>query len=71
MKKMSGLSDFQQSILMMFSAAMISIGTMAAAIPSFVASQWQAPIATALWLVGIIGFGVKEALGSKTPATTK
>lgn len=53
------LTDNQQSILVLISAALIAVGgtTIPAGVP------WQ--IGLALSIIGAVGFAVKEALGTK------
>lgn len=57
-----GLSNGQQAALSIFSAACISVA--AVSVPA--GAPW--PVALSLGIVGAIGFGVKEAMGSNPPA---
>jgi hypothetical protein len=62
------LSDRVQSAIVAASAALLSLGTAAAAIPEFVPADAKVYFAVTFWLAGIFGLALKEALGSKSPA---
>ena len=62
-----GLSNRVQAILVGLSAGLGAFGTAAAAIPDFVPVEYKVPIAVTSWLVGIVGFSIKEALGGQAP----
>jgi len=60
---MTGLSDAQQAWLSVASAALIAVGASAASL-NFASPQ----VGVILALVGAVGFGIKEALGSQPKA---
>jgi hypothetical protein len=62
---MEGLSNKAQSFLVALSAFFLALGTAGATIPDFVPQEYRVPFACFFWLCGIIGFALKEALGSK------
>lgn len=62
---MSGLSDKAQAFLLALSAFFLALGTAGASIPDFVPSEYRVPFAVFFWLCGILGFALKEALGSQ------
>jgi hypothetical protein len=64
-----GLSNRVQAVLVGVSAGLGAFGTVAAVIPDFVPVEYKVPIAVTSWLVGIIGFSIKEALGGPAPET--
>jgi hypothetical protein len=64
-----GLNNRVQAVLVGLSAGLGAFGTAAAVIPDFVPVEYKDPIAVTSWLVGIIGFSIKEALGGPAPET--
>ena len=62
---MEGLSNKAQAFLLGLSAFFLALGTAGAAIPDFVPQEYRVPFACFFWLCGIIGFALKEALGSQ------
>jgi len=59
------LSNQAQAIVLALSAFFLALGTAGAAIPDFVPQEYRVPFAIFFWVCGIIGFALKEALGSK------
>lgn len=62
---MEGLSNQAQAFLLALSAFFLALGTAGAAIPDFVPEEYRVPFAVFFWICGIIGFALKEALGSR------
>lgn len=62
---MEGLDNKAQAFLLALSAFLLTLGTAGATIPDFVPQEYRVPFALFFWLCGIIGFALKEALGSK------
>jgi len=62
---MQGLSNQMQAIILALSAFFLALGTAGAAIPDFVPQEYRVPFAIFFWICGIIGFALKEAIGSK------
>jgi len=62
---LEGLSNQAQAILLALSAFFLALGTAGAAIPDFVPQEYRVPFAIFFWICGIIGFALKEAIGSK------
>ena len=62
---MEGLSNKAQAFLLGLSAFFLALGTAGVAIPDFVPQEYRVGFACFFWLCGIIGFALKEALGSK------
>jgi len=56
-----------QAFLLGLSAFFLALGTAGAAIPDFVPQDFRVGFAMFFWLCGIIGFALKEALGSAPP----
>jgi hypothetical protein len=65
-----GLSDKAQALLVAVSAGLMTFGTAAATIPSFVPDNIRVPVAVVAWLAGVVGFSLKEALGGQAPAAS-
>jgi len=63
-----GLSNRMQAFLVGASSFCLALGTAGATLPNFVPEQYKAPFAMFFWLSGIVGFALKEALGSQVPA---
>jgi len=63
-----GVDDKMQALLVGLSAGLISFGTAAATIPSFMPDPVKVPVAVFAWMAGVLGFSLKEALGSQKPA---
>lgn len=61
---MAGLTDKVQAFILGVSAFLIVLGTASATIPGFVPDEIKYPLAAGLWFCGIIGFALKEAVGS-------
>ena len=59
------MSNQAQAIVLALSAFFLALGTAGAAIPDFVPQEYRVPFAIFFWVCGIIGFALKEALGSK------
>lgn len=59
-----GLTNKMQAVLLGLSAFFIALGTAGAVIPDFVPEEYRVPFAVFFWICGIIGFALKEALGS-------
>jgi len=59
-----GLNDKMQAVVLALSAFFMALGTAGATIPDFVPQEYRVPFAVFFWLCGIIGFALKEALGS-------
>jgi len=59
-----GLGNKAQAFANGLSAFFIAIGTATATIPSEIPPEYKAPLAIFFWMCGIIGFAIKEALGS-------
>lgn len=59
-----GIGNKMQAIMLGVSAFLITIGTAAATIPDFVPQDIKYTVAGILWGCGIIGFALKEAIGS-------
>jgi hypothetical protein len=66
-----GFGDKAQAILVSISAAFISVGTAAEAIPSSLAPETKATLFIVFWIAGIVGLAIKEAAGGqpKTAST--
>jgi len=64
----AGLSDKAQAFLLALSAFFLALGTAGATIPDFVPQEYRVPFAVFFWLCAIIGFALKEALGSPKPS---
>ena len=58
------LSDQAQAIVVLLAAALMSVGTAAAAIPNAVPDTIKPYVFTAFWAAGIVGLALKEASGS-------
>jgi len=58
-----------QALVLALSAFFLALGTAGASIPDFVPQEYRVPFAMFFWLCGIIGFALKEALGSAPPPT--
>ena len=61
---MPGLTDRIQAIILGVSAFLIVLGTASATIPGFIQDDIKYPLAVILWFCGVIGFALKEAVGS-------
>lgn len=61
---MPGLTNKLQAIFLGVSAFLIVLGTAAATIPGFIQEDWKYTIALIFWLCGVVGFALKEAVGS-------
>jgi hypothetical protein len=59
-----GLGNKGQAIMNGISAFLMVLGTAAATIPGFVPDEIKYPLAAGFWFCGIIGFALKEAVGS-------
>ena len=59
-----GLSNKAQAFMLGLSAFLIALGTATATIPDLVPQDIKIPISIVFWFCGIIGFALKEALGS-------
>lgn len=64
---MEGLSNKGQAFLLALSAFFLALGTAGAAIPDFVPQEYRVSFAVFFWICSIIGFALKEALGSAKP----
>jgi hypothetical protein len=64
---MEGLSNRAQAFVLALSAFFLALGTAGAAIPDFVPQEYRVPFACFFWICSIIGFALKEALGSAKP----
>jgi hypothetical protein len=62
---LDGLSNKAQAFLLGLSALFLALGTAGAALPDFVPQESRVPFACFFWICGIIGFALKEAIGSK------
>jgi hypothetical protein len=67
-----GLGNQAQAFLLGLSAFLIVLGGASASIPDFMPPDIKYTVAIICWFLGIIGFALKEALGSafKEPATS-
>jgi len=61
---MPGLTDRVQALFLSVSAFLIVLGTAAATIPDFAPAELKYQFALVFWFCGIIGLGLKEAVGS-------
>lgn len=61
---MEGLTNRMQAFLLGLSALFLALGTAGATLPGFVPEECRVPFAMFFWICGIIGFALKEALGS-------
>jgi hypothetical protein len=59
-----GLGNQAQAFMLGLSAFFISLGTASAIIPDFMPADIKYTVAIIFWFFGIIGFALKEALGS-------
>jgi len=59
-----GLGNKGQAILLGISAFLLTLGTASATIPGFIQDDIKYPVAAFFWFCGIIGFALKEAVGS-------
>jgi hypothetical protein len=62
------LSNRVQAAIVGVSARLGAFVTAAATISDFVPVEYKVPIAVSVWLAGIVGFSVKEALGGQAPS---
>jgi hypothetical protein len=62
-----GLSNSAQAVLMGLSGFFMALGTAGATLPGFLPDNVKAPFAIFFWISGIVGFALKEALGSIPP----
>jgi len=62
-----GLGNQAQAFLLGLSAFFITLGTASASIPDFMPPDIKYTVAVICWFLGIIGFALKEALGSAKP----
>ena len=60
-----GLSNRAQAIAVSVSAGLLAVGTYIAVSPA--PESIKAPLATAAYIAGMIGFAIKEALGGQAP----
>jgi len=56
-----------QAFLVGVSSFCLALGTAGATLPNFVPEQQRVSFAMFFWLCGIVGFALKEALGSQAP----
>jgi hypothetical protein len=61
---MAGLTNRVQAIILGVSAFLIVLGTASATIPGFIQDDVKYPVAVIFWFCGVIGFALKEAVGS-------
>ena len=59
-----GLNNKGQAIMLGISAFLITLGTASVTIPDFMPQDIKYTVAGICWVCGIIGFALKEALGS-------
>jgi hypothetical protein len=59
-----GLGNKAQAFMLGLSAFLIVLGGATASIPDLVPQDIKIPLSIFLWVCGIIGFALKEALGS-------
>jgi hypothetical protein len=59
-----GLGNKAQAFMLGLSAFLISLGTASAVIPDFMPADIKYWVAVFFWFCGIVGFALKEALGS-------
>lgn len=61
------LDNQGQAFILGLSAFFLALGTYTAAIPDVVTADIRVPISVFFWICGVIGFALKEALGSTKP----
>lgn len=61
------LDNQGQAFVLGLSAFFLALGTYTAAIPDVVTADIRVPISVFFWICGVIGFALKEALGSTKP----
>jgi hypothetical protein len=66
----NGLSDRAQASLVMLSTALCAIGTAGAVIPIGIPEDAKPYFIMLFWILGLLGLGVKEALGGQAPPAT-
>jgi len=59
-----GLGNKAQATILSVSAFLLALGTASATIPDFMPEDIKIPLAVMFWFCGILGFALKEALGS-------
>jgi len=59
-----GLSNKGQAIALAIASFLMTLGTASATIPDFMPQDIKYTVAIACWFFGIIGFALKEAIGS-------
>jgi hypothetical protein len=59
-----GLGNKAQAFALALSAFFMALGTATATIPEVMPNEYRVPLACIFWACGIIGFALKEAIGS-------